>query len=227
MDPDRDTKYNLQKLPGVSEARFISRQEALERMTAQMGRQSSLLQGLESNPLPDAFEVQLRPESQTMVEIERLSKAIEALPHVEDVEYGQEWIGKFTNIIRIFKFVGYAMGALFIAATLFIVANTIRLVLYSRQEEIAIMRLVGATDRFIKLPFYVQGITLGAMGSVIGIAGLYSAFWYVSGKFHHSLAAEILDMHFLTLETSTVIIAGSMLIGWIGCYLSLKQFLKA
>ena len=170
LDPDTtdanrlDLKYNIQKLEGVSEARFISRKEALAQMKVQMGRQSSLLEGLEPNPLPDAFEVRLKPESQTMAEIEKLSRAIEALPHIDKVEYGQQWIGKFTSIINVFKFVGYAMGSLFLVATLFIVANTVRLVLYSRQEEIAIMRLVGATDRFIKTPFYHPGHGPGRPG---------------------------------------------------------------
>lgn len=222
-----DLKYNIQKLEGVSEARFISRKEALARMKEQMGRQASLLEGLESNPLPDAFEVRLKPESQTMAEIERLSRAIESLPHIDKVEYGQQWIRKFTSIINVFKFVGYAMGSLFLVATLFIVANTVRLVLYSRQEEIVIMRLVGATDRFIKSPFYIQGIALGGLGGAIGIAGLYIAYQFISDKFHNSLSVELLDMHFLSLEMVAGIIAGSMLIGWVGCYVSLKQFLKA
>jgi cell division transport system permease protein len=222
-----DLKYNIQKLEGVQEARFISRKDALAQMKVQMGRQSSLLEGLESNPLPDAFEVRLKPESQNMAEIERLSRAIEALPHIDKVEYGQQWIGKFTSIINVFKFVGYAMGGLFLVATLFIVANTVRLVLYSRQEEIAIMRLVGATDRFIKIPFYIQGLALGGVGGMIGMFGLYIAFHFISQKFHNSLSAELLDMHFLNLEIIAAIVAGSMLVGWVGCFVSLKQFLKS
>ena len=222
-----DLKYNIQKLEGVEEARFISRKEALAQMKVQMGRQASLLEGLASNPLPDAFEVRLKPESQTMAEIERLSKALEALPHIDKVEYGQQWIGKFTSIINVFKFVGYAMGGLFLVATLLIVANTVRLVLYSRQEEITIMRLVGATDRFIKFPFYIQGLALGGIGGIIGMSGLYIAFHFFSKKFHNSLSAELLDMHFLGLEMIAAVIFGSMLIGWVGCYVSLKQFLKA
>jgi len=222
-----DLKYNIQQLEGVSEARFISRKDALDQMRVQMGRQASLLEGLESNPLPDAFEVRLKPESQTMADIERLSRAIEALPHIDKVEYGQQWIGKFTSIINVFKFVGYAMGGLFLVATLFIVANTVRLVLYSRQEEIAIMRLVGATDRFIKFPFYIQGLALGGVGGMIGMSGLYIAFYFISQKFHNSLSAELLEMHFLNLEIIAAIVAGSMLVGWVGCFVSLKQFLKS
>ena len=195
-------------------------------MKVHMGRQASLLEGLVSNPLPDAFEVRLKPESQTMAEIERLAKAIESLPHIDKVEYGQQWIGKFTNLINVFKFVGYAMGGLFIVATLFIVANTVRLVLYSRQEEISIMRLVGSTDRFIKTPFYIQGMTLGFLGGIIGMTGLYIAYRFISEKLHNGLSAEVLDMHFLSLEMTAAIIIGSILIGWIGCFVSLKQFLK-
>ena len=233
LDPEADDasrldlKYNIQQLAGVSDARFISREEALAQMKTHMGRQSSLLDGLASNPLPDAFEVRLKPESQTMAEIERLARAIETLPHIDKVEYGQQWVGKFTSLIEVFTFVGYAMGGLFILATLFIVANTVRLVLYSRQEDISIMRLVGASDRFIKTPFYIQGMTLGCLGSIIGMSGLYVAYRFISDKFHNDLATEVLDMHFLSMETTAAIIAGSMLIGWIGCFVSLKQFLKA
>ena len=222
-----DLKYNIQQLEGVSEARFISREDALAQMKDHMGRQASLLEGLESNPLPNAFEVRLKPESQTMAEIERLARALEALPHIGQVEYGQQWIGKFTSIISVFKFVGYAMGGLFILATLFIIANTVRLVLYSRQEEIAIMRLVGATDRFIKIPFYIQGLALGALGGIIGMSGLSIAFFYITQKFRNSLSAELLDMHFLNPAMIAAIIVGSTLVGWVGCYVSLKQFLKA
>ncbi len=151
-----DLKYKIQQLQGVREARFISKEEALAQMKIQMKRQSSLLENLKINPLPDAFEVRLVPEFQAMAKIEKLSRTIEKLPYVDEVEYGQQWIGKFTNIINMFKFAGYAMGGLFLVATLFIVANTIRLVLYSRQEEVEIMRLVGATDRFIKMPFSLR-----------------------------------------------------------------------
>jgi len=195
-------------------------------MKIQMQRQASLLENLKTNPLPDAFEVRLISGAKTMLEIEKISSQIEALPFVDEVEYGQAWIGKFTNIINVFKFAGYAMGGLFLLATLFIVANTIRLVLYSRQEEVEIMRLVGATDRFIKIPFYIQGLTLGALGGVIGISSLFIAFHFIAQKFHRGLSAELLDIHFLPVTTSAAIIAGSMLIGWVGCYLSLKQFLK-
>jgi cell division transport system permease protein len=88
------------------------------------------------------------------------------------------------------------------------------------------MRLVGATDRFIKIPFYIQGLALGALGGIIGISSLFFAFQFVAKRFNRGFSTEILDVHFLPITTSAIIIAGSMLIGWIGCYLSLKQFLK-
>ena len=97
-----ELKYKIQQLTGVEEARFISKKEALAQMKVQMHRQSSLLENMETNPLPDAFEVRLVSESQSMTEIEKLSRALEALPFVDEVEYGQQWIKKFTTIINVF-----------------------------------------------------------------------------------------------------------------------------
>ena len=142
------------------------------------------------------------------------------------MEYGQHWIAKFSHIINIFKFIGYAMGGLFLFATLFIIANTIRLVLYSRKEEIEIMRLVGSNDRFIKAPFYIEGLILSALGGIVGLTALFAAYQFVLSKFHSSLSLGLLEIKFLSIEQFFLFIGGSMLVGWIGCYLSLKQFLK-
>jgi cell division transport system permease protein len=106
------------------------------------------------------------------------------------------------------------MGALFFMATIFIVANTIRLVLYSRREEVEIMRLVGATDNFIKIPFYFEGLIQGALGAIAGLAMLYIAFMFVSSNVEKGFFPGL------------VILFVSMLVGWLGCLISLKQFMK-
>ncbi len=91
------------------------------------------------------------PSSQSWKKVENLSGKIKSLPYVDDVEYGKKWLGRFTNIVSLFRLTGYGVGGLFFMAAVFIVANTIRLVLYSRREEIEIMRLIGASDSFIKI----------------------------------------------------------------------------
>jgi cell division transport system permease protein len=219
-------KHEIQNMQGIQNIRLISKEEALSQLKNQMKHQASLLENLEVNPLPDALEIRVPAASQEMHAIDALAKKIEAIPLVDEVEYGQHWIGRFTNILNLFKFAGYTMGSLFVIATLFIIANTILLVLYSRKEEVEIMRLVGATDRFIKMPFYIEGFMLGALGGIFGMMALFAAYQFILAKFQPTLSVGLFEIEFLSLKHFLYIIMGSMIIGWIGCYLSLKQFLK-
>ena len=158
--------------------------------------------------------------------IDSLASRVEAQPQVEEVEYGQRWVGRFAQIISLFRLTGYAMGALFFMATIFIVANTIRLVLYSRREEVEIMRLVGATDSFIKIPFYFEGLIQGALGAIAGLAMLYIAFMFVSSNVEKGFFPGLFRFHFLSPTLLLAILLVSMLVGWLGCLISLKQFMK-
>lgn len=221
-----DLRNRILKMYGVQEVLFISKKDALEDLKSQMRHQSSLLENLKENPLPDAFEVRLVSSSQNWDRIEKLAKEIETLPPVEDVEYGQRWIGRFTNIMDLFRLAGYALGALFFMAAVFFVANTIRLVLYSRREEVEIMRLVGAEDGFIKTPFYIEAVIQGACGGLIGLGALLVIFFLIQTNVNQELAAGNFQIRFLPFELLLSILVAGMLVGWLGCFVSLKQFLK-
>jgi len=221
-----EIKRKIQDMKGVQDVRFISKKEALEGLKDQMKRQSSLLEGLKENPLPDAFEVRLEKSFQNKDQVEMLAAQLKSLSLTDDVEYGQVWLERFTNIVNLLRVTGYAMGVLFFLATVFIVANTIRLVLYSRREEVEIMRLVGATDGFIKAPFYMEGLIQGALGGMIGLAALFVLYVAISSNVEHGLTPGMFTIRFLSRKTFFGILACSMLVGWTGCFLSLKQFLK-
>jgi len=221
-----DTRYRLQTIAGIQSISFISKADALELMKARMQRQTSLLDNMRENPLPDAFEVTLVTESNSPEKIEFLAQRIEGLPSVSEVEYGQQWIDRFANFFNLFKLVGYGMGAMFFMATIFIAANTIRLVLYSRREEIHIMRLVGATDNFIKFPFYLEGLIQGLFGGLIGLGMLFSAFSAIGSQFEQTLSAEMVAIRFFSIGTCAAILGGGMITGLLGCFFSLKQFVK-
>ena len=119
---------------GVQEVRFISKTEALEILREQMKRQSSLLENLKENPLPDSFEIRMIPSLRPWENMESLAAQIDAIPQVEEIEYGQKWLSKFSYLIKIFKLTGFVLGIIFFIASVFIVANTVRLVLYTRRD---------------------------------------------------------------------------------------------
>jgi cell division transport system permease protein len=221
-----DIKSKIEGMKGVRNVRFISNKEALQRLKNQMKRQSSLLDDLQENPLPDAFEVRLTDDFQNQDKVETLAAQLESLSQVDEVEYGQIWLGRFTNILNLFRLTGYAMGVLFFVATVLIVANTIRLVLYSRSEEVEIMRLVGATDGFIKAPFYLEGLIQGALGGIIGLAVLFVLFMFISSNVDKGFTSSLFEIRFLSWKAFLGILICSMFVGWMGCFLSLKQFLK-
>lgn len=221
-----DTRYRLQGIAGIQSIRFISKDEALMLMKERMPRQISLLDNLNVNPLPDGFEVTLVTASNSPENIEFLAQRIEGLSSVADVEYGRQWIERFANFFNLFKLAGYGLGSLFFMATVFITANTIRLVLYARREEIHIMRLVGATDNFVKVPFYLEGLLQGFWGSLVGLAILYAVFSTLGSQFEQTLSAEMVAVRFFSIGICAAIVAGGMLTGLLGCFFSLVQFLK-
>jgi len=221
-----DLQQKIKAMDGVADIRFIPKKEGLSLFEKQMKRQASLLRDLKENPLPDAFEIRMTASSSLFEKIEILSSRIESLPPVDEVEYGQRWLGRFVNIVNLFRFTAYAMGTLFFMATVFIVANTIRLVLYSRREEVEIMRLVGASDSFIKAPFYIEGLIYGALGGILGLAALFITFMLISSNVEQDFATGFFQIRFLPPGVFFAIVACSMFVGWLGCYLSLKQFLK-
>jgi len=212
---------------GIDKVRFIPKADALKQLKTQMKRHSSLLEDLKENPLPDAFEVRLVATSRNWQRVEKLALEIENLPQIEEVEYGQRWLGRFTNIVNLFTLAGYALGVLFFMAAVFFVANTIRLVLYSRRDEVEIMRLVGAEDRFIKTPFYIEGIIQGAVGGIIGLGALFIVFTIISSNVSQDITTGMFQIRFLPSLVRVAVVISSMIVGWLGCFVSLKQFLKS
>jgi cell division transport system permease protein len=221
-----DLRRRLEKLPAVGKAVFISREEGLARLKKQLERQLSLLTNLKANPLPHAFEVQLRPSIRDWEAVARLAAAIQELPGVDDVEYGQGWLERFSAILRLFKLSGFGMCSLFFIATVFIVANTTRLVLYGRREEIEIMRLVGASEGFIRAPLYLEGMLQGVIGAAAGLTGLLTGHLYLSAQIDPGLLPGRFEVRFFSPALIAAILGGSTLAGWLGSFLSLRQQLK-
>jgi len=222
----QDTTYRIQGLDGVQKVQFISKSQALATFKAHLKHQPSLIDGLGENPLPDSLEVELKNGAVRLNQIESIADQITRMPAVESVEYGQQWMERFSNLLNLFRFAGMILGGIFFIASGLIVANTARLVLYSRRDEVEVMRLVGATDLFIKAPFYIEGLIQGASGGGVGLFTVYAAYLFMSSKLTSDLASGFWQIRFLSIESIGIIIGCSVGIGLIGCFLSMKQFFR-
>jgi cell division transport system permease protein len=219
----RSLARTIEAIEGVRHARFIARDEALRDLKAQMPHQASLFENLEENPLPDAFEIELKPTAEDWNRIGAIAGRVGALKEIESVEYGRKWVDTLQGIMGVLGTVGAAMIGLFLLAAVSIVASTLRLVIYSRQQEVEIMRLVGAAEGFIKTPFYITALLQGLVGGAAGLGILFALFNVVREHLEGGAWTAVLAIRFLTGGEMAAVIAGSMLVGWLGCFISLRQ----
>jgi cell division transport system permease protein len=174
-DPGRALAARAAAIPGVERVEFVSQEQALERFRARLGG-SELLEALESNPLPASLSIALAPDARTPASIAAVSEALHAIPGVEEVAGGESWIEGYGRALRLVRSAGFGLGAVLALATLLIVANTIRLAVYARRDELSILALVGASRTFLRVPFLLEGLLQGAIGGLLGVVLLFAVF---------------------------------------------------
>ena len=219
-----DIQSNIEKMQGIDTVKFVDKDEAKERLSERLGDQKYLLEALgDKNPLPDAFELTVvQPDM-----VETAAKAIERMDGVESAKYGQDVVEHLFDITRLMRIFGLVLMVLLAGATVFIISNTIRLTVFARRKEIAIMKYVGATDWFIRWPFLMEGIVLGCIGGILSALALRSFYAAMASKIYSTLAFFPLmpQYPFMNYVTVAIIISG-MVIGAIGSAFSLKRFLE-
>lgn len=162
----------VRQWPQVAAARYLSPEGALTEFAVSLGEDARLLEGLPPDVLPASLEVAVHPESWTRRQIEVLGARLAAFEEVEDVRFGQEDIEEINAILSVSRLVAALLSTALIFATVLLIANTIRLTVYARRDEIEVMSLVGATRAFVRAPFVMEGALQGIVGGV-------SAFCFV------------------------------------------------
>lgn len=223
-DDARALELDLKNMQGVEKVTFVPKEEAMEKFKERLGDQKTLLEALDdTNPLPDSFEVMLiQPEL-----VKTAAEAIEKYEGVEAAKYGQDVMEHLFDITRLIRIFGFALMFVLALATLFIIANTIRLTVFARRKEIAIMKYVGATDWFIRWPFVLEGMVMGLFGSLIASIILRFSYAGITAKIYSTLAFFPLIPEYPFLDYVTcVVMLGGMIMGAIGSAVSIKRFLK-
>ncbi|HEY5672589.1 MAG TPA: permease-like cell division protein FtsX [Malonomonas sp.] len=229
--PQRDIAETVKKLkliPEVATVDYVSQEDALQRFRQRLGEDASLLEGISRDLLPASFELGLRPEFRHQQGVEKVVRQLESSIDIEDMRYGQSWLERFNAFVDMLRFVGMVLGGFLLFAALFIVSNTIKLTLYARRDELEIMALVGATMRFIKVPFLLEGAIQGVLGGLLSLVFLSIVFKLVIERSLQSfwLTPTDFQLLFLTSSQQLALVAGGMLLGLLGSLTSLRKFVR-
>lgn len=219
-----ETKETLSKIEGLEDIKFTTREEAMENFKERLGDQQFLLDALDdTNPLPDSFSLTVTSPQQ----VKTIADTAAALDSVESASYSQDIINHLFNLTHLIRLIGVALIILLTGAAIFIISNTIRLTVFARRKEIAIMKYVGATDWFIRWPFLLEGICLGFIGGGLATIFLYIVYNQVTQEIYEAMAFfPLIPQHPFIDYISLAILVAGIIIGALGSTISLKRFLK-
>ncbi len=224
----REIEETLKSSSLVSRIQYISSEKALERFGEKFPELKGIIENLRMNPFPPSFEISIEDQSVTPGEIQSFIQDIRKSEDVEDVQFSQEWVEKVRSVSRLIKAIGFFFGGILIFASFFIISNVIKLNVFARKEEIEILRLIGATNSFIRIPFLTEGIILGIFGGIISLLLLLVLIKIFPFYLGSSLGAlqDLINFRYLSVSQSLILIAGGAIIGCLGSLSSLARFLK-
>lgn len=219
----KTAKENIEKIQGVKQVEYISKEKALENFSKALGDDDTLTQGLDKeNPLPASFEIKVIDAR----DVSHIAKELENFKEIDTVKDGKSTADKLIRITDIIKSISVVLMTILGIIAIFLIANTIKITVYARKREIQIMKYAGATDWFIKWPFIIQGMFLGICGAIISLIILCVGYSYLE----KSVNPYLIMVSFITFETVfynvlIYFLAAGMAIGGIGSLISVKKFL--
>jgi cell division transport system permease protein len=221
-----DVERRLQADRAVGSLLYVSKEQALIEFQKQFPADSHLLQGLGQNPLPASFVVTVAPQFRSSDGVRRWAERTRMITGVAQVDYSQDWVETLTSMVRYIEAAAMIVGVILSAACVTIIANTIRLTLYARREEIEILGMIGATKAFIRIPYVLEGAVLGLLGSALSLIILkigFELFRHEIRSTSRFLGVDAL-LVFFPLEICALLVAVGLFLGFAGSYLSLMRF---
>jgi len=209
-EPDREAiRDRIARDPKVEKVHYVTEEEARTWLVERVDGLDDVFDELGPGVLPASLEITLVDSNDLDAQMEALSPWLRDEEFAE-VDYGREWIGRFETFLKVVKGLGATMGTLILVAALFLVTNTVYLVIYNRRDELEIQKLVGATTAYIVSPFIVEGFVHGLVGSLVALVGLYGAHSVLSSRLEAALTLGLVpELSFLPGAW----VAGIVLIG--------------
>jgi cell division transport system permease protein len=216
-------KAALASVPGVTNVRYVSAGQARQEFGQESVAKSADLSALPTEAFPASIEVEVRPDMADGELADMIAK-VKMLPAVDDVETYQAWTDRLAKLVRGGVAAAALLAFVVFASVLAVVGSTIRLALQRRKTEVEVLKLVGATDRFVKGPFLIEGSTQGALGALGALILLGALFLMVRGRLDGELASLIgVDPSFLPWPVALAMVAAGALLGMTAAALGLRK----
>ncbi len=217
----------LKKDTRISSFVYISKDEALKTFSRSFEDQG-LVERLGGNPFPASFEVKVKTSHQDSKVLGEIIAQFEGFSGVEEIQYGSEWLKNLLTFLKLLRVVGVGIGVFLAVTVMTNIANTIRLHFYNRREEIEIMKLIGATHRFIKVPFVMEGVLMGGISGIFSASLLFVVYFYSKDGLLSILGGigSIQAFQFLPVNILVGLVCVGSLLGGIGSFISLNHLLR-
>ena len=213
---------DIASFPEVQDVTYVTEEQALARARRELVEFRDAYRDLQVNPLPASIEVRLKPGNRDAATVERVAQRLRGFGFINDVRYGREWVQKLDHLRNITGIVGLVIGLAFAAVAVVIIGVTIRLTLMQRAREISIMRLVGATNWFIRGPFLLEGALKGLLGGLLSLVLCYAGYLLFRDQSGGAFAGLI---YFVPYQMVAIVMFG-VLLGLGGSLVSVGRHLR-
>lgn len=210
----------------VQEIKFISKKEAYDRFAEQLGDNREVLTDMPTDFLPPSIEVIPFKNFRSLKQIKLFADYLATIPGSQKVQYGQKWVERFYSFTQLLSIIVLLSGLLLFLTASFMVASTIRLTIFGRQEELELLKLVGATNNYIRTPFLLEGLMQGFLGSFLGLTALYTLFQWFIRHFSGAGFLDIIPFSFFSPGIIATILLSSIALCTTGSYTSMQKFLR-
>lgn len=218
-----ETKGRLEDIPGVKKAEFSSKKQELDLMIQENGKEFEMY--INDNPLSNAFFVSVKNADN----IASITSKIKAVEHVKSAVYGGTSVSKMISVLNTIRTGGLVFVVLLCFLAVFLISNTIKMTIYARNTEISIMRFVGASNTYIKVPFMIEGMLIGFVGAILPCIATFFGYRYLYNMANGQLLSNMFELEPVmpfALQLCGILLVAGMSVGIIGSFFSTTRYLK-
>ncbi|QRF22647.1 ABC transporter permease [Alicyclobacillus sp. TC] len=219
-------EMQVENIPGVKSVVLETKQQGLKQLETELGPQyGDLLKGLGTNPLPVTLIVKADNPRDTL----QVANNLKTIPQIASVNDGAEYVRPLFRVLDIVRNIGAVLLLAMFLTAVFLISNTIRIAIFSRRREIEIMRLVGATNGFIRMPFLVESTLIGVFGGAVPAVALdflYQYLYQISGGYFYGIHFPLISVNWFVIKVTVALLVLGFVLGFWGGFMSVRKFLR-